>query len=84
MTSNNRYSTSPAAADQLSSRDSTTRIARLLILAGVLILLVWLGLKAWRVYQSAQSLLAIEPEAGARRAGGVEKIESVAGEARVR
>jgi hypothetical protein len=83
MTSNNRYSTSPAAADQLSSRDSTARIARLLVLAGVLILLVWLGLKAWRVYQSAQSLLAIEPEARALVAGGVKQIDPDAAEALV-
>ena len=83
MTSNNRYSTSPSAADQLSSRDSTARIARLLVLAGVLILLVWLGLKAWRVYQSAQSLLAIEPEARALVAGGVKQIDPDAAEALV-
>ena len=83
MTSNNRYSTSPSAVDQLSSRDSTARIARLLVLAGVLILLVWLGLKAWRVYQSAQSLLAIEPEARALVAGGVKQIDPDAAEALV-
>jgi len=55
----------------------------LLVLAGVLVLLVWLGLKAWRVYQSAQSLLSIEPEARALMAGGVKQIDPDAAEALV-
>ena len=59
------------------------RIARLLVLAGVLVLLLWLGLKAWRVYQSAQSLLSIEPEARALMAGGVKQIDPDAAEALV-
>ncbi len=68
---------------QTPSRGSTGRIARLLVLAGLLILLLWLGLKAWRVYQSAQSLLAIEPEARALMAGGMNQVDPDAAEALV-
>lgn len=91
MTSYNRSSSTPPPLDapdlpapiQTPSRGSTGRIARLLVLAGLLILLLWLGLKAWRVYQSAQSLLAIEPEARALMAGGMNQVDPDAAEALV-
>ena len=89
MTSDNRYSPitpGPEMPDSSmmtheTSQRSRARIGRLLVLAGVLILLLWLGLKSWRVYQSAQSLLAIEPEARALMAGGVNQIDPEAAEA---
>lgn len=91
MTSYNRSSSTPPPLDapdlpapiQTPSRGSTGRIARLLVLAGLLILLLWLGLKAWRVYHSAQSLLAIEPEARALMAGGMNQVDPDAAEALV-
>lgn len=51
------------------------RIAGLLILAGVLVLLMWAGLKAWRVYQATQSLLALQGQTEALAAGGVEAMD---------
>ena len=91
MTSDNRYSSQQPAPgtpdasvpDKVTAPGSTNRIARLLVLAGVLVLLLWLGLKAWRVYQSAQSLLAMEPEARALMAGGMSQIDPDAAEALV-
>ncbi|HRO25330.1 MAG TPA: hypothetical protein PLR07_13665, partial [Promineifilum sp.] len=81
MIPDNRYSSSPPAAEQPSPPNSTARIARLLVLAGILILLLWLGLKAWRVYQSTRSLLTIEPEVRALMAGGIKQIDPDAAEA---
>lgn len=83
MIPDNRYSSSPPAAEQPSPPNSTARIARLLVLAGILILLLWLGLKAWRVYQSTRSLLTIEPEVRALMAGGIKQIDPDAAEALV-
>ena len=40
----------------------TSQIALLLLSLGVLILLTWVGLKAWRVFQSTSSLLARQGE----------------------
>lgn len=37
---------------------SSRRLIWLLLLAGLVVLLIWLGLKSWRVYNAAQSLLA--------------------------
>ncbi len=65
------------------ARPSTGRIASLLILAGVVILLLWGGLKAWRVYQASQSLLALQSEAEALAAGGVMAMDPDAAEALV-
>jgi hypothetical protein len=63
------------------ARSSTGRIAGLLVLAGLLILLLWGGLKAWRIYQAAQSLMALQGEAGALAAGGIGAIDPNAVEA---
>ncbi|MBP6015967.1 MAG: DUF4012 domain-containing protein [Candidatus Promineofilum sp.] len=90
MTSEKRYppipSTAPPVPSEASptpskSRASGDRIARLLIVAGILIILLWLGLKAWRVYQATHSLLNIEPEARALLAGGMNQIDPDAAEA---
>lgn len=64
-------------------RSSTRRIGNLLILLGLIILLLWAGLKAWRVYEATQSLLAIEPEARALAAGGISSVDPEAAEALV-
>jgi len=54
-----------------------------LLLLGLLILLLWAGLKAWRVYQAAQSLMAVEAEARTLMAGGITNIDPDAAEALV-
>lgn len=41
---------------------SWSRIALLLFLAGILLLLFWLGWKAWRIYDASSSLLARQAE----------------------
>ncbi|MFN2138563.1 MAG: DUF4012 domain-containing protein [Candidatus Promineifilaceae bacterium] len=46
------------------------RLALLLLLAGILVLLSWVGLKAWRVYQASSSLLARQSEAEQLLAAG--------------
>ncbi len=87
MTSGNRYS-SPAprpdeTPEQPASGAPTRRIARILLLFGLAILLLWLGLKAWRVYQAAQSLMTVEAEARALMAGGISRVDPNAAEALV-
>lgn len=71
------------APERASSRSPAGRIARLLLLFGLLILLLWMGLKTWRVYQAAQSLMAVEAEARALMAGGITQIDPDAAEALV-
>ena len=92
MTTEKRYPPTPSTIPQMSGETtpmpsrpltSTGRIARLLILMGVLVILLWLGLKAWRVYQATQSLLDIEPEARALLVGGINQIDPDAAEALV-
>lgn len=92
MTTEKRYPPTPPTASPvpgetapmpLNTRATIGRIARLLILLGVLVILLWLGLKAWRVYEATQSLLGIEPEARALLAGGVNQIDPDAAEALV-
>lgn len=89
MTSDNRYSQNrppfvepppEILREPPMPRSTAGRVAGLLILAGVVILLLWAGLKTWRVYQAAQSLLAIEPEARALMAGGMNDIDPDAAE----
>lgn len=50
-------------------------MVRLLLLAGALLLLLWLGLKAWRVYGAAQSLMAVEQEARELMADGLNAVD---------
>lgn len=58
-------------------------MVRLLLLAGVLLLLLWLGLKAWRVYGAAQSLMSVEQEARELMAGGASAVDPDAAESLV-
>ncbi|CUS02559.2 conserved protein of unknown function [Candidatus Promineifilum breve] len=89
MTAKNRPIDPPSAPEaarekaQPVTSPNTGRIARLLILAGLLILLVWLGLKTWRVIAAAQSLLAVEEEARALLSGGLNSLDPDAAEALV-
>ena len=89
MTTNNRPvtpSSTPQPArekEQPAASPSAGRVARLLILAGLLIFLLWLGLKAWRVYSAAQSLLGVEAEARTLMEGGLNALEPDAAEALV-
>ena len=86
MSTENRTTLPPAAepAPATAQRALTTgRIAKLLILLGLLAVLLWLGLKAWRVYVAAQSLMDVETEARALMANGVNQIDPDAAEALV-
>lgn len=88
MTSGNYYSRQTPDPDKASEREPerpksggpTGRIARLLLLLGLLILLLWVGLKGWRVYQAARSLMAVEREARALMAGGLTQLDPDAAE----
>jgi hypothetical protein len=51
------------------------RIALILVLTGILLLLSWVGLKAFRVYQSSQDLLSLQPRAEALLAGGLSDLD---------
>ena len=46
-------------------------------------MLLWVGLKTWRVYQAAQSLMAVEAEARTLMAGGITQVDPDAAEALV-
>ena len=86
MSTENRTTLPPTAepAPATAQRALTTgRIAKLLILLGLLAVLLWLGLKAWRVYVAAQSLMDVETEARALMANGVNQIDPDAAEALV-
>ncbi|MEZ4511898.1 MAG: DUF4012 domain-containing protein [Chloroflexota bacterium] len=48
----------------------SNRPFRLLLLAGLLLLLLWFGLKGWRIYRASQSLLGRQAEAEAILANG--------------
>lgn len=88
MTAENRHS-APSPLDGRDERNSPSRtptagrFIRLLLLAGVLLLLLWLGLKAWRVYGAAQSLMAVEQEARDLMSGGLSAVDPDAAEALV-
>jgi hypothetical protein len=82
LTSHDRYSNPPPA--ELTPEESqappversmATRFARFLILAGVLTILVWAGLKTWRVYQATRSLLAVQEQAQLMMEGGLNNID---------
>ncbi len=76
--------TRPAPTDdQQPAARSLSRVARLFILAGFLILAVWISLKAWRVYQAAQSLIGVQQEAQTLMAGGFKALDPDAAEALV-
>lgn len=73
--------TQPTITNQLaegaeaSTLARTVRRPRLLLLGGLLLLLLWLGLKTWRVVQLTQSLQAHEGAARALLADGPRQIE---------
>lgn len=82
MSSTGRYSHTPVPEPVpeepqtvAPDRGTTARLARWLILAGLLILLVWAGLKAWRIYQASSSLLSIQEKAGVLLAGGIQSAD---------
>ncbi len=54
--------------------NSKRRFIWLFFLAGLLILIIWGGLKAWRTYQAASSLLARQGEAEQLMANGLDGI----------
>lgn len=91
MTSEGRYSSSPAAepAPEETSTPvkSYSRWAKILVVAGILILLLWAGLKTWRVLQATNSLLGVQDRADTMLAGGInsmnpDEIESLVVDAR--
>lgn len=52
----------------------------ILILAGVVLIIIWLGLKGWRSYQAAQSLLASQAEIEILMADGIMNVDPDAAE----
>jgi len=59
------------------------RPVRLLLLGALLILLLWLGIKGWRIAQATQSLLARQAEAETLLADGLTNLDPAAAEALV-
>lgn len=73
----------PDSPEKTSKKSSLGKIALLLFLTGILLLLSWLGLKAWRLYQTSSSLLSRQAELKQLAAGGWEEIDADAAEAAV-
>lgn len=87
MTSRPRYPLHPPAPEPPErieppdeARRPIGRIAGLALLLLLLALLVWGGLKAWRVAQAARSLLAAQEQAQALAAGGLAGLDADAAE----
>lgn len=87
MTANNRPA-NPTTPEPIREQEqpaathwSAGRVARWLILTGLLLLLLWIGFKTWRVYTAAQSLLGIQAEAQTLLAGGLDSLDPDAAEA---
>ncbi len=70
----------PLSKDATPSPRASRRLIWLLLLAGLVILLIWLGLKSWRVYRAAQSLLERPPAVQALLADGVGDMDPMAAE----
>jgi len=70
-----------AGADRANRRAG--RLLRLGLLLGLLVLLAWAGLKAWRVAGAARSLLGVQAKAEALLAGGLAGLDADAAEALV-
>jgi len=88
MTTRDRYPLRPAAPEPPppieppdESRRPLGRIVGLVLLLLLLALLVWGGLKAWRIAGAARSLLAAQEQAQALAAGGLAGIDADAAEA---
>ena len=61
-----------------SGKRSRRQLIWIFILAGTVILLIWGGLKVWRTYQAASSLLARQSEAELMLAGGLTAVDPLA------
>jgi hypothetical protein len=82
LTSQGRYSHPPPTEltpedPQVTSSERSTaaRLGRLLILIGILVILVWAGLKTWRISQATNSLLITQEEARVLMEGGLTNID---------
>lgn len=90
MSSTGRYSQKPEPdflpteqQPEATYSSSSARLARWLILVGLLILLVWVGLKTWRVIRATNSLLSVPDKAQVLLAGGLKTADPNAVEALV-
>lgn len=91
MTSPGRYSlpetSEPPAAEHTAAaapaRRSAARLIRLALLVALMALLLWLGLKAWRVAQAARSLLNVQEQLPALLENGPMAVDPDAAEALV-
>lgn len=86
MTTQGRYTTPlpssppPSAPDVPVAQRKRGRVFLLVLLLALLALLLWLGLKAWRVSQAARSLLAAQEQAQALVEGGLLNVDPAAAE----
>jgi hypothetical protein len=86
LTSREQYSQANPAGPEETAEGATAnrsiwRLVRLGLLLGLLVLLAWAGLKAWRVAGAARSLLALQTEAQTLLAGGLAGLDPDAAEA---
>lgn len=70
------YDPSPTPEPESVASGNFGRIALLLVLAGILLVLSWVGLKGFRVYQAGQDLLTLQPRAEALMAGGLTDVDA--------
>ncbi len=73
----------PDSPDEESDNSSLGKIALILFLTGILLFLSWLGIKAWRVYQTSTSLLSRQAEFEQLTAGGWQEMDAGDAEAAV-
>ncbi|MCB8966625.1 MAG: DUF4012 domain-containing protein [Ardenticatenaceae bacterium] len=57
------------------SKNTSTKVLRFVILAGFLLIVLWLGLKGWRIAQAARSLLAAQTQVETLMAEGLAQID---------
>lgn len=65
------------------THNTRRRLIWLLLLSGLAIILIWAGLKAWRTYRAAQSLLARQAEVEQLLTNGIQGLDADATEALV-
>ncbi len=70
-----KISESSDAQETKSRNQNLTRIALLLLLTGVLLLLSWIGWKAWRIYQTTTSLFESQAQIEKLTDGGFTQID---------
>lgn len=63
------------ATETTRQRRSGVSMARLLLLGGLLVIVLWLGLKTWRVISAGQSLLNTQQEVETLLSGGLASID---------